>query len=144
MGVAREIGENLCGSAERLLGADDPVEATHGGQICGERGGIGQIGELAEKAEILCLKGRLQAFEKKSAQQPGKRLDGEKEVRAPLHREPSSDSPPPDATQWTWGWWVSAYPQVCRIARPPIFAPSLRGLAASVVMASTALLNRIA
>ncbi len=84
MGVAAEIGENLCGSAERLLGADDPVEATHGGQICGDRGGIGQIGEFAEKAEILCLKGRLQAFEKKSAQQPGKRLDGEKEVRAPL------------------------------------------------------------
>jgi hypothetical protein len=63
---------------------DDPVEATHGGQICGERGGIGQIGEITEKAEILCLKGRLQAFEKKSAEQPGKRLDGEKKVRAPL------------------------------------------------------------
>jgi hypothetical protein len=84
MGVAAEIGENLRGSAERLLGVDDPVEATHGGQISGERGGIGQIGEIAEKTEILCLKGRLQAFEKKSAEQPGKRLDGEKEVRAPL------------------------------------------------------------
>ena len=30
MGVAAEIGENLRGSAERLLGVDDPIEATHG------------------------------------------------------------------------------------------------------------------
>ena len=113
--------------------------------MSGECGGIRQIGEIAEKAETLCLKGRLQAFEEKSAEQPGKRLDGQKEVRAPLdpsrtvERQPAAGHDAMDV-----GWWVSACPQVCRMARPPIFAPSLRGLAASVVMASTAVLNRIA
>ena len=41
------IGENLRWSAEGLLGVDDPIEATHGSQMCGERGGISQIGETA-------------------------------------------------------------------------------------------------
>src|SRR3984957_15479930 len=31
MGVAAEIGKNLRGSAEGLLGVDDPIEATHRG-----------------------------------------------------------------------------------------------------------------
>jgi len=83
MGVAAEIGENLRGSAERLLGVDDPIEATHGGQMRGERGGIGQIGEIAEESEALRVEGGLQAFEEQAAEQPGKRLDRQKEVAAP-------------------------------------------------------------
>ena len=87
MGVAAEIGENLRGSAEGLLGVDDPIEATYGGQMRGERGGIGQIGEIAEESEALRVEGGLQAFEEQAAEQPGKRLDRQKEVRAP--RDPS-------------------------------------------------------
>ena len=87
MGVAAEIGENLRGSAEGLLGVDDPIEATHGGQMRGERGGIGQIGEIAEESEALRVEGGLHAFEEQAAEQPGKRLDRQKEVRAP--RDPS-------------------------------------------------------
>ena len=87
MGVAAEIGENLRGSAEGLLGVDDPIEATHGGQMRRERGGIGQIGKIAEESEALRVEGGLHAFEEQAAEQPGKRLDRQKEVRAP--RDPS-------------------------------------------------------
>ena len=40
MGVAAETGEHLRGSAEGLLGLDDSIEATNGGQMRGERGGL--------------------------------------------------------------------------------------------------------
>ena len=146
MGVAAEIGENLRRSAERLLGVDDPIDAPHGGQMGGERDGIGQMREIAEEAEALGVEGGLQAFEEQATEQAGERLDGQKEVR----RVPRSigrrraESPPPGTTQWTCGWCVSVCPQVCRTARTPIFAPSRRGLAASVVIASTALANSIA
>jgi hypothetical protein len=69
MGVAAEIGENLRGSAEGLLGVDDPIEATHGSQMCGERGGISQIGETAEESEAVRVEGGLQAFEEQAAEQ---------------------------------------------------------------------------
>ena len=59
MGVAAEIGENLRGSAERLLGVDDPVEATHGGQMRGESGWVSQIGEIAEESEAVPVEGGL-------------------------------------------------------------------------------------
>ena len=59
MGVAAEIGENLRRSAEGLLGVDDPIEATHRGQMCGERDGIGQIGEIAEESETVRVEGGL-------------------------------------------------------------------------------------
>ena len=87
MGVAAEIGEHLRGSAEGLLGVDDPIEATHGGQMRGERGGIGQLGEIAEELEALRVEGGLHAFEEQAAEQPRQRLDRQKEVRAP--RDPS-------------------------------------------------------
>jgi hypothetical protein len=75
MGVAAEIGENLRGSAEGLLGVDDPIDAPSGGQMGGESGGVGQIGEIAEESEALRAEGGLQAFEEQAAEQPGKRLD---------------------------------------------------------------------
>ena len=83
MGVAAEIGENLGGSAERLLGVDDPIDATHGGKMGGEGVGIGEMREIAEEVRGAGVEGRLQAFEEQAAEQPGERLDGEKEVRPP-------------------------------------------------------------
>ena len=59
MGVAAEIGEDLRGSAERLLGVDDPIDAPHGGQMGGEGGGIGQMREIAEEAEVARRRRRL-------------------------------------------------------------------------------------
>src|SRR5271156_5762260 len=84
MGVAAEIGENLRGSAKGLLGVDNPVEATHCGQVCGEGGVIGEIGEITEESEALRVEGDLQAFEEQATEQPGQRLDGQKEARVRL------------------------------------------------------------
>ena len=70
MGVAAEIGENLRGAAERLLGVDDPIDAPRGGQMGGERRGIGETRKIAEEAEIAFVEGGLQAFEEQAAEQP--------------------------------------------------------------------------
>ena len=40
--------------------------------------------KIAEEAEIVSVESGLQAFEEEAAEQPRERLDGEKEVRAPL------------------------------------------------------------
>src|ERR1700677_4662744 len=82
MGVAAEIGEDLRGAAERLLGIDDPIDAPRGGPMGGERRGIGQMRQIAEEAEFACVEGGLQALEEQAAEQLRKRLDGEKEVGA--------------------------------------------------------------
>ena len=37
---------------------------------------------------------------------------------------------------WTWGWWVSAEPQVCRTLVMPTRAPRRLGSAAMVITVS--------
>ena len=102
VGVSAQIGENLRGSAKRLFGVDDPIDAAHSGEMGAERARIRQMREIAEETEALGVEGGLQAFEEQAAEQPGKRLDREKEVPAPLDpRRPSRESPPPGTTQWT-------------------------------------------
>ena len=59
MGVSAKIGEDLRGSAEGFLGVNDPIEAPHRSQMCGERDRIGQIGKIAEEAEIVPVEGGL-------------------------------------------------------------------------------------
>ena len=59
-----------------------------------------------------------------------------------IQRAPSGDRPPPGAMTWTWGWWVSAEPQVCSTAVRPNRAPRCFGSAARVVSVSAAVLNR--
>src|ERR1700748_1030434 len=76
MVVAAEIGEDLRGAAERLLGVDDPIDAPRGGQIGGERGGIAQVRKIGEEAKARCVEGGLQAFEEQATKQAGKRLNG--------------------------------------------------------------------
>jgi len=43
-------------------------------------------------------------------------------------RKPSGAMPPPGTIMWTWGWWVSVEPQVCRTDVMPMLAPSLPDL----------------
>jgi len=101
--------------------------------------------EIAEEAEIGAVEGGAEAVEEQPAEQPRQRPDGEKEVGAP--RDPSGAVEGESAARHdamdvrVMGQRLS--PGV-RIAKPPIFAASRRGSAASVVMASTALLNSIA
>jgi hypothetical protein len=49
--IATEIGENLGGSAERLLCIDDPVGAAHIGDKGAKVLRIGEICEVAEKSQ---------------------------------------------------------------------------------------------
>ena len=51
MSVAAEIGENLSGSAEWLLGVDDPVDAAHGLDKGGEGVAIGETRQLVEESQ---------------------------------------------------------------------------------------------
>ena len=51
MGVAAEIGENLGGSAERLLGVDHPIDAAHGLDKSRESVAIGKVRQAVEEPQ---------------------------------------------------------------------------------------------
>src|ERR1700730_11059460 len=81
MGVAAEIGENLGGSAERLLGIDHPVDAAHGLDESREGVALDKVRQAVEEPQHSGLESRLQAFEKQPPEQSGEWFDGEKKVR---------------------------------------------------------------
>src|SRR5271168_3772641 len=62
--------------------------------------------------------------------------------RHDTHREPSGAMPPPGTIMWTWGWWVSVEPQVCRTDVMPMRAPRCLGSPAIVSMVSAEALNK--
>src|SRR6266446_10248208 len=82
MGVATEIGQDLCGSAEGPLGVNNPVDALHGFDATSESVEFGKRSKIAEEAQGAGVEGRDQAFEKKPAKEPGQRFDGQEEVRS--------------------------------------------------------------
>ena len=82
MGVAAEIGQDLCGSAEGPLGVNNPVDALHGFDATSESFEFGKRCKIAEEAQGAGVKGSDQAFEKKPAKEPGQRFDGQEEVRS--------------------------------------------------------------
>jgi len=82
MGVAAEIGQDLCGSAEGPLGVNNPVDALHGFDATSESVESGKRSKIAEEAQGAGVEGRDQAFEKKPAKEPGQRFDGQEEVRS--------------------------------------------------------------
>ena len=82
MGIATEIGENLSGSAERLLGVDDPIDAPHGGEASGEGDRPGEGCEIAEEVQGAGVEGGGQTLEEQAPEQPGERFDGQEEVRS--------------------------------------------------------------
>ncbi len=82
MGVAAEIGQDLCGSAEGPLGVNNPVDASHGFDATRESVGPGQRRKIAEETQGAGVEGRGQMFEKKPAKEPGQRFDGQEEVRS--------------------------------------------------------------
>src|ERR1700686_5501783 len=84
MGVAAEIGQALCGSAEGPLGVNNPVDASHGFDATRESVGPGQRRKIAEETQGAGVEGRGQMFEQKPTKktgapevwQPGKRAGG--------------------------------------------------------------------
>ena len=69
MGVAPEIGEDLGGPTERLLGVDDPSGAAHRGSEGVEARGFSEVYEVAEEPQGVGVEGLLQPFEEKAAEE---------------------------------------------------------------------------
>lgn len=110
-----------------------------------EGGRLGQGCEIAEEVQGAGVEGGGQTFEEQASEQPGERFDGQEEVwsagdpaRA-IGREAAARHDAVDV-----GMVRQRLPQVWRTATTPIPAPSRRGLAASLDIASAAALNRIA
>lgn len=82
MGIAAEIGQDLCGSTEGPLGVNNPVDASHGFDAISESVEFGKRCEIAEEAQGTGVEGGDQAFEKKPAKEPRQRFDGQEEVRS--------------------------------------------------------------
>jgi len=80
MGVAAEIGQNLCGSAKRPLGVNNPVDALHGFDAISESVAFSKGCKIAEEAQGAGVEGRGQTFEEQASEQPGQRFDGQEEV----------------------------------------------------------------
>ena len=71
MGVAREIGEHGLRSGEGPLGVDDPFGAAQRRERGVEGAVVCERGEVAEEGEPAGLVQRVEAFEKKTAEQAG-------------------------------------------------------------------------
>ena len=137
MGVAAEIGQHRLGAAEGRLGVDHPFGLAERGEPGGEGAGVCQPGQVAEEGQRACSMQREQPLEEQTSEQPGQHPHGQEEPgRQATQRVPSGDRPPPGTIMWTWGWWVSAEPQVCSTLVMPIRAPRRLGSAAMVVTVS--------
>src|SRR4051794_41702501 len=76
MGVAAEIGKDLGGAAERLLGIDDPVDPPQAGEMACEVVLIGERGQIAEEAQLPVLECGGEPLEEEPAEEAGKRASG--------------------------------------------------------------------
>ena len=84
MGVAAEIGEDLCRPAEGRLGVDDPLDPPQPGQVSDENDRVGQISEIAEEMELAGLEGLPQVLQEQSPEQSRQDPHGQKySVRKP-------------------------------------------------------------
>src|SRR3954452_16103186 len=80
MGVAAEIGKDLGGAAERLLGVDDPIDPPQAGEMACEVALIGERGQIPEEAQLPVLECGGEPLEEEPAEEAGKRLHGQEEV----------------------------------------------------------------
>jgi len=82
MGIAAEIGENLCGTAKGSLGVDDPADAPPGDEVYGEGSRLDQECKIAEEVQGAGVKGRAQTFQEQASEQPGEWFDGQEKIRS--------------------------------------------------------------
>ena len=144
VGVAREIGKHGFRPGEGPLGVDDPLGAAQRRERGVESALVGERREIAEEGQAAGLHaGRRSPSRKRRRNRRDRTRTGRKKpgLQA-IQRDPSGDRPPPGTMTWTWGWWVSAEPQVWSTAVRPMRAPRCFGSAAMVVSVSAAALNR--
>ena len=125
MGVAGEIGEHARGSAERRLGVDDERALPQRAHARGEGARARRAGPVRRRSRARLRRNRLRGRRGTGGGTPstarGRRAGSS--VCSRPSACPSRATPPPGTRQWTWGWWVSVCPQVCRTAIRPILAP---------------------
>src|SRR5438445_1466049 len=85
MRIAAEISQHLFGPAEWRLGVDDPVGPSELIEPLGEYGGIGEMGEITEKAQLASREGSLQLLQKQAAEQLREDADRQEEVGPASH-----------------------------------------------------------
>jgi hypothetical protein len=104
MGVAPEIGEDLGGSTERLLGVDDPSSAAHMGGEGVEARGFSEVCEVAEEPQDAGVEAFCKRSRKRRRKSFASGLTARKKFGRPAtQRVPSGERPPPGTTQCTCG-----------------------------------------
>src|ERR1700722_19881324 len=100
MGVAAEIGQDLCGSAEGPLGVNNPVDALHGFDATSESVEFRKRSKIAEEAQAPALKAAIRRLRKSQRKSRDSGLTARKKFgRLAIQRIPSGDRPPPGTTQ---------------------------------------------
>ncbi len=100
MGVAAEIGQHLLGPAEGWLGVDNPVEPAERIELPCKADGVRQLGKTRLPAlKALWISARNRRRKRRDSTCTGRK----KSFLQATQRLPSSEGPPPDTTQWTWG-----------------------------------------
>src|SRR5579885_2883945 len=132
MGIAGQVLQDMLRPAEGSLGVDDPLLAKQSAQERCERLLVSQGCKSPWKAICFWWKARRNPATNFPRNTRLSTLTGKKKWGGErIHRERSSDRPPPGTTQWICGWRCKVCPQVWRILRKPISAPRRAGSAAT-------------
>ena len=128
----------------RLLCIDDPVDAAHVRDEVAEARGIGKIDKVAEEVQVAGVIGFLQTFEEQTAEEICERPNGW-ESSAARRSACSVGRQAPAGSDAMHVWMMrGSGPRCVGPRRRRSGRRSLRGLAATVVIASADAANRIA
>jgi hypothetical protein len=140
VGVASEILDGFLGTAEGLLGVDDPVLLASGGEMALELLFVVEVGELAVEGEL----GLGELCEEEAAEQTRENTDAEEEVVAavgPALAVCSDAAAGGDTVDM--GMMQQILTQVWRMEKKPMLAPRWLGSRAMVSRAWALASNRM-
>src|SRR5271154_1301107 len=104
MGIAAEIGEHLLGSAEGRLGVDDQSRRRNASSRLAKAAGCPSLARSPQKTRLSVSKAlRSPARNRRRKRRDRTRTGRKKPFLQATQRLPSTEGPPPDTTQWTWG-----------------------------------------
>src|SRR5207302_5447418 len=142
--VAADVVHHLLWSSEGWFSVDDPFQVAHRIQMTLESLRVSQGLQRSEEPQLAGAKASCRYFKNNRRNRRESTRTGRKKCgRQEIHRVPSREIPPPGTTQWRWGWWTKACPQVWSTAKKPISAPRCWGSAAMVDKVSATARNRM-
>ena len=143
VGVARQIRQHCRRPGKRAFGIDHPFALASAARASRRRPSHQQAERThqrtatAQRDAPCSSSSRKRRRNKRDSTRTGRKKPG---LHA-IQRSPSNDRPPPGTMPCTWGWCVSADPQVCSTSVAPIRAPRCLGSAAMVRSVSAATSN---